>query len=447
MLVQPPPLSVSQLNRQIKHFLEKEVGLVHVEGEVSNVSKAFSGHLYFTLKDDSAQIRCVFFKNRHLDPLGGKLNNGQLCLASGKLSLYEARGDYQLIVEHLTEAGTGKLYQQFEQLKTKLAAEGLFLPSRKKFLPKIPQTIGIITSAHGAAIHDILSTLARRFPLAKILIYPSEVQGATASLQLIKALQAAEVDAGCEVLILARGGGSLEDLWAFNEEALARQIAACTIPIISGVGHETDFTIADFVADYRAETPTAAAIAAAPDQLKLLDMLTLLLSRLHLATKRMTQGYGLQLKHLMSNLSSPQGAIHLYGQKIDSLEKQATHHLIHLLQQRKSSFHLFNRQLQTHSPKTQIEQGKNVLHQRLCQLNQALQKKMDHLKYQLQSTISTLDAVSPLATLQRGYAIASKEKQVLFKVEQVCLGDSIDLRLAQGNLTCEVIQIQQTPSL
>ncbi len=435
-------VSVSQLNKQVKSYLENEIGMVHVEGEVSNLSKPFSGHFYFTLKDSTAQIRCVFFKNRHLSSLATKLTDGQQIIASGKLSLYEARGDYQLIVEQLTESGLGKLYQQFEELKNKLAAEGLFLQSRKKTIPVFPQTIGVITSTSGAAIRDILSTLARRFPLATILIYPSDVQGTTASFQLIKALQAANTDLRCDVLILARGGGSLEDLWAFNDEQLARQIAASLIPIVSGVGHETDFTIADFVADYRAETPTAAAAAVVPNCLELFNMLESAVSRLHVAIKRIMQDYHLRLNHLMDKISSPKKNIAVYWQTLDYLERRLMTHLAHLINRKKNQLHLYSTQLHAKNPKTLLEQTQIRLMQISVQLAQQMQIKINHLKYQLNSNLSMLHAVSPLATLDRGYAIATKKHKILFTTQQIQIGDTIEVQLAKGNLACEVTQIK-----
>lgn len=326
-------LTVSQLNRQVKSYLENELGIVYVEGELSNLSKPVSGHYYFTLKDNGAQIRCVYFKNRHSAPTN-KLSDGQHVIVSGRLSLYEARGDYQLIVEQVTEAGLGALYQRFEELKNKLAAEGLFASINKHPIPSMPRTIGVITSTTGAAIRDILSTLARRFPLAHVLIYPSEVQGAGAAQQLIQALQRANREKRSDVLLLARGGGSIEDLWAFNDEQLARQIASSSIPIVSGIGHETDFTIADFVADYRAETPTAAAIAATPDCHELLKLLNHSITRLHDAMHRFLQKYQIKLHHLMDKISSPQKAISHYWQTTDYLERQLISHMNYIIKQK-----------------------------------------------------------------------------------------------------------------
>jgi len=442
MVAQISILTVSQLNRQVKSYLENEIGALHVEGEVSNLTKPGSGHFYFTLKDSTAQIRCVFFKNRHIGALAAKLTDGKKIVASGKLSLYEARGDYQLIVEQLTEAGLGELYQQFEALKNKLALEGLFNPERKKSLPSLPQAIGIITSTTGAAIQDILSTLARRFPLAKVFVYPSEVQGATASEQLIKALARANSDKRCDVLILARGGGSIEDLWAFNNEQLARQIAASTIPIVCGVGHETDFTIADFVADYRAETPTAAAAAVTPDCVELFNVLSTNFSRLHAAMTRLSQSCHLRLAHLVDKISSPQRTIATYWQSLDYLERQLLSNFTQIIHRKRHALDRYSTQLNANNPKTQIKQTQTHLKQILIHLAQQIRIKINQLNHQLTSNLSTLHAVSPLATLDRGYAIATKKHKVLYTSQNIHIGDTIEVRLANGSLGCEVIEIQ-----
>lgn len=438
---QLPILTVSQLNRQVKSFLENEIGLVHVEGEISNLSKPSSGHYYFTLKDNSAQIRCAFFKNRHSSSALRDFRDGQQVVASGKLSLYEARGEYQLIVEEIAEAGLGVLYQRFEELKIKLAAEGLFNSERKKPLPKIPETIGVITSPTGAAIRDILSTLARRYPLAKIIIYPSEVQGQTAPQQLIKALQRANADKRCAVLILARGGGNIEDLWAFNDEYLARQIATSTIPVVSGVGHETDFTIADFVADYRAETPTAAAAAVTPNCIELFNILNNAISRLSDAIIRQVNGLQLKLGYLMDKITSPKQAIASYWQTVDYLEKQLLSAITQFISLRINKINLFSTQLHAHNPKNQIEQTNIRLRQLIMQLTQEIRIKLTQLKNQLSTNLSTLHAVSPLATLDRGYAIVSKNQRILFSTKQLEVGDTVEVRLSKGSLACEITQI------
>ncbi|CAM4486072.1 MAG: Exodeoxyribonuclease 7 large subunit [Legionella sp.] len=435
-------LTVSQLNRQVKSYLENELGIVHVEGEISNLSKPASGHFYFTLKDSGAQVRCVFFKNRHVGSSASKLCDGQYLVASGRLSLYEARGDYQLIVEQITEAGLGALYQRFEELKNKLASEGLFHPDKKKALPRMPKTIGVITSTTGAAIRDILSTLARRYPLAQVFIYPSEVQGTGAVPQLIKALQRANTEKRCDVLILARGGGSIEDLWAFNDEQLARQIAHSSIPLVSGVGHETDFTIADFVADYRAETPTAAATVVTPDSIELSRALNHSMLRLQEAIHRQLQKNQIKLRHLMDKISSPQKAISSYWQTTDYLERQLISSMSQIVKQKTHQLHLCTHQLNTHNPKTQIQHAQNQLQQKTQQLTQQMQNKLSQLKFHMRTLMSTLHAVSPLATLDRGYAIATLKDKVLFSAEQTQIGDTIEVRLAQGKLACEIKNIK-----
>ena len=434
-------VTVSELNRQVKSFLENEIGTVHVQGEVSNLSKPSSGHLYFTLKDSGAQIRCAFFKNRQNSLLANSLVDGQLVVASGKLSIYEARGDYQLIVEHLTDAGLGALYQKFEQLKNKLAAEGLFNPERKKSIPAIPATIGIIASPSSAALQDILSTLARRFPFAKIIIYPSEVQGTTAPKQLINALQQANSERRCEVLILARGGGSIEDLWAFNDEQLARKIAASVIPIVSGVGHETDFTIADFVADLRAETPTAAANAVTPDGKELLNFFNTTSLSLYRAIMRILQTHKIKIQHLTDKLFSPAQAINTHWQRLDYVEKQLLASMSRILTLKQHQLHLFTTQLNLHNPKAQIKQTKIQIQQLSNQMQHHLRTKLKYLQHQLTTHLSTLQAVSPLATLDRGYAIARKDNKVLYHASSTRIGDKIDIRLAQGSLECEVVKV------
>ena len=440
MLTPSPVVTVSQLNHHFKNYLEQEIGSVFVEGELSNLSKPSSGHLYFTLKDSHAQIRCVFFKSRH-GKLVSKLTDGQHVIASGKLSLYEARGDYQLIVEELKEAGLGALYLQFEALKNKLAAEGLFHAERKKTLPRIPKTIGIITSTSGAAIQDILSTLARRFPLATVLIYPSEVQGASAAEQLIKALQYANAHNCCDVLILARGGGSMEDLWAFNHELLARHIASSTIPIVSGVGHETDFTIADFVADYRAETPTAAAAAVTPNRTDLLQLINNLTSRLQAAITQQMQNRKIKLEYLTSKVSSPQQIIASHWQTVDYLEKQLILCMTKTINHKKQQIYYYTNQLHMKNPLHYLQQVKIRLQQIEKQLIQQINLKINLFRYQLNNQLSTLHAVSPLATLDRGYSITTHKGKVLDDTARLTIGDRVNIRLAKGSLDCEIKQI------
>lgn len=387
-----PVVSVTELNRQIKTWLEKDVGDVCVQGEISNLSKPSSGHWYFTLKDSQAQIRCVFFRGRQL-PTHHALNHGQQVLAVGRLSLYEARGDYQLIVEILTEAGLGDLHQRFEALKQSLLAQGLCDSQRKKQLPAFPCVIGLVTSPTGAAVRDMLSTLARRYPLAAIRIYPSDVQGKAAVGQLVAAIQQANQDACCDVLILARGGGSLEDLWAFNEERVAMAIVASTIPIITGIGHETDVTIADFVADVRAATPTGAAEMVCPSKDALWIRVTEYENRLFHIMRRTLALYNAALAQHLARLTTPQQMIARYWQRLDYAERQ---------------------------------------------LQQALNQLLLEKKHRLHTILAALNSMSPLATLQRGYALVTYEHHVVMRADQAPVNSLIQVKLAQGELTCRV---------
>ena len=431
-------LTVSQLNRHVRAYLEYEMGEVCVAGEISNLSKPASGHFYFTLKDATAQVRCVFFRNRHASAAGSLVQNGQQMIARGKLSLYEARGDYQLIVEQLDEAGQGDLYRQFELLKAKLAALGLFEAGRKKQLPRIPDCIGVITSATGAALHDILTTLGRRFPLIPVRVYPSDVQGKQAAPQLVKAVLRANQDKRCDVLILARGGGSIEDLWAFNDEHLAYAIANSLIPIVSGVGHETDFTIADFVADLRAATPTAAAESVVPDWLELMARLHTIQASLISGISRFIKHRQLLLSHEVQKITSPGRLINTHWQTLDYLERHLHRAQGQLLAQQRHRLHLAMIRLDAQHPGRSLQQSRSNLLNLKENLNRVMGVMLIRLKQNFRQQLVTLHAVSPLATLDRGYAIATYRKHVLMESRQVKTGDVIELRLAQGELVCEV---------
>lgn len=436
---QPQILSVTQLNHQIRSWLEHEVGPLYVEGEVSTLSRPASGHYYFTLKDAAAQVRCVFFRNRHTKDTQTTLQAGQQVLVFGQLSLYEARGDYQMIVEHIESAGQGDLYRQFELLKTKLAALGLFDAARKKSLPRFPETIGIITSSTAAALKDILSTLARRYPIASIIVYPSDVQGKQAPEQLNIAIQRANQDKRCDVLILARGGGSIEDLWAFNDEHLAHAIANSQIPIVSGVGHETDFTIADFVADLRAATPTAAAEAVSPNQFELIATLQTLHARMSSAIIRFVQHKQLLLQHELQKISSPGQLIRSHWQTLDYLQNHLTVALQKQFAQKKHQLDRVNLQLQAIHPTHRLREKKQITSHLETQIIQLTKQCLKEKKSQFETLLATLHAVSPLSTLYRGYAIATHNSHVLLSDNQVNPGDVIRVKLAHGHLTCKVL--------
>lgn len=393
-------ITVSQLNRQARTLLEQGIARLWVEGEISNIARPASGHLYFSLKDKSAQIRAAFFSQRQRGPTIG-LKNGDQVLVFGRVSVYEARGDYQLIVEQVEPAGEGALKRQYEILKKKLEAEGLFDAERKTAPPDLPRCVGVITSPSGAAIRDIVSVLGRRFPSVPIIIYPATVQGDAAAPELIAALQSAIRRDECDVLIIGRGGGSLEDLWAFNDEQLARAIADSPIPIVSAVGHEVDFTIADFVADVRAPTPSGAAELVVPDRDDWLRTVNSLATRIARLGQRTVEDR---------------------GQTLDWLSR---------------------RLLQT-SPTAILERSATRLANLQQRLNAASRRTVAAFQHRLELAMRGLHSVSPLATLDRGYAIVTSADtgKVLLAAGDVSPGDSVRARLASGELIATVDSIK-----
>jgi exodeoxyribonuclease VII large subunit len=367
-----------------------------VEGEISNLARPASGHWYFSLKDRDAQIRCAMFRQRNVLSRFAP-REGQLVVAFGRVSLYEPRGDYQLLVELIEDAGVGALQRAFDELKARLAAEGLFAPERKRALPLAPRRIGVITSPTGAAIRDIVQVLRRRCPAAQILIYPSPVQGAAAAAALIAAIELAGARAEVDVLILARGGGSIEDLWAFNDERLARAILASPIPIVTGIGHEIDFTIADFVADLRAPTPSAAAQLVAPDVAVWRQRLGQLLARFTAAARRALRSEQLRLEAMTRRLqqSHPGARLQQHSQRLDELE---------------------------------------------ARLRLALRARIAAGTARLESAARALQAVSPLATLERGFAVVTRASDgtLITDAAQLAVGEAFDARLAHGSLRATV---------
>ncbi|MDJ0812728.1 MAG: exodeoxyribonuclease VII large subunit [Woeseiaceae bacterium] len=411
-------ITVSQLNRQVKTLLEKGLARLWVEGEISNIARPASGHIYFSLKDASAQIRCAFFRQRQRGPTIG-LKNGDQVLAFGRVSLYEPRGDYQLIVEQVEPAGEGALKRQFEVLKKKLAAEGLFDEDRKQALPDLPERIGVITSPSGAAVRDILTVLGRRFPSIPVVIYPAAVQGEAAPAELIAALNSAIERDECDVLIMGRGGGSLEDLWAFNDEGLARAIAACPIPIVSAVGHEVDFTIADFVADVRAPTPSGAAELVVPDREDWLRAINSYAVRIARLGQRALEDRGQTLDWLTRRLvqTSPQQTLMRQHERLDDMQRRLRLAMRQgVAQQRPTLVNLWQR-LQSSGRRTTAA-----------------------AQHRLQLAARGLHAVSPLATLDRGYAIVEDVEtgKVLVDAADATVGSDIRARLASGELTATV---------
>ncbi len=438
------PISVSQLNREAKRLLASHFLTVRVEGEVSNFSAPSSGHWYFTLKDAQAQVRCAMFRGQQ-NRLGFKPGNGDLVVVNAQVSLYEPRGDYQLVIEQMEQAGDGALRQAFERLKIKLLNEGLFDEDRKKPIPLLPRQIGVITSATGAAIHDILTVLNRRFPAIPVAIYPVAVQGEQAKFEIAAALKTANQRAEVDVILLARGGGSLEDLWAFNEEIVARAIAASQIPVISGVGHEVDFSIADFVADLRAATPSAAAEHAVPHQndwlggFKFIENQLIEKLRRHLAQQQQRLNWlkkALQLQH-------PGEKLQRNARHLDELEHRLHKTLRYSLQQAQQQLALNQQKLKNVQPIDKINrhhQQLDYLHQRL---QRAIQLKLAKLKQQQAAASQTLHAVSPLATLDRGYAIVQHQRTnaIIKSTSDITVNELLETRLAKGRLISQVRQI------
>ena len=402
--MQPPILSVSMLNRLARERLESAFPLCWVAGEISNLTQAASGHVYFSLKDEGAQVRCVMFRNR-AQLLGWRLENGQHVEARVLVSLYEARGDFQLNVETARQAGAGRLYEQFLRLKEKLEREGLFDDAGKRALPAFPTRIGIVTSLQAAALRDVLTTLARRAPHVRLTLYPTPVQGEGAAAQIASAIRAAGQHGECDLLILCRGGGSLEDLWAFNDEALARTIRASTLPIISGVGHETDFIIADFAADQRAPTPTAAAELAAPARESLLNHLLMLHAQLHRQTAHRLEQYGQRLDLLAHRLQHPAQRLAAQTDRLNSLQHRLRGALAESGARGRRTLADLSHRLLLARPEC------STLARRLAtlpiRLDTAWQQRQSHRAAALTRLSDSLEHLNPQNVLGRGYSIVS----------------------------------------
>jgi len=399
-------LTPSSLNRLARDLIEDALGLVWIEGELSNVSRPASGHLYFTLKDATAQVRCAMFKPRSTW-LPFKPTDGMQVLARARVSLYEARGEFQVIAEHLEPAGEGALRQEFERLKTRLAAEGLFDAERKRPIPALPRRIGVITSPTGAAVRDVLNVLGRRFPLVEVEILPVPVQGKDAAAAIVAMLRAASAAGRHDVLLLTRGGGSLEDLWAFNDEALARAIAASAIPLVCAVGHEIDFTIADFVADLRAATPSAAAELLVPDRENLRRALLRQHERLRVGMRRRIQASAQRLDHLLARLTAQRPAARLAtgARRLAEIRERMARAGLRTTERARTRLSNTRSRLLAAHPRTLMNQSglrSRGLHERF---RQALGHQLAARNLRLTELARALHAVSPLATLSRGYAI------------------------------------------
>ena len=439
-------ISVSQLNRRVKTLIEQGMARLWVEGEISNLSRPASGHIYLSLKDDAAQVSAAWFRQRQRAPAIG-FKNGDRVLAYGRVSLYEARGNYQLIIEALEPAGEGVLKRRFDALKLKLSNEGLFDEDRKQALPELPNRIGVVTSPSGAAIRDVLSVLKRRFPAVPVVIYPAAVQGDAAPAELIDALSSVVKRDECDVLILCRGGGSLEDLWAFNDEQLARTIADCPLPIISAVGHEVDFTIADFVADVRAPTPSGAAEIIVPSQSDWLRQIADFATRIARVGQRTLEDKAQELDWLSKRLVASSPAATLRRQR-DSLREQSgrlSSSIQQQILQLRFELQATSAGLLKLSPALSVQRSIGQLNQIKQRLATAARDKVSDAKHKVALLGRALHSVSPLATLDRGYAIVKREdaEAVLMDTADVNEGDDVRARLARGEFTATVRKVHR----
>ena len=435
--------TVTRLNSAVRMILEQDLGLVWLTGELSNLAMPSSGHWYFSLKDISAQVRCAMFKgNNRRVPF--RPQDGMQVLVQARVSLYEPRGDYQLIIESMQPAGDGMLALRFEELKRRLGAEGLFDEGRKRPLPREPRAVGLVTSATGAALHDMLTVLGRRAPDLPVFIYPTQVQGSAAISQIVAAITLANRRAEVDVLIVGRGGGSLEDLWCFNEEAVARAIAGSAIAVVSAVGHEVDVTISDFAADLRAPTPSAAAELVAPDRSARAQRLVHLKQRLVQAiSRRQTaarHGFALLQKRL--DHQDPKRRLEQQSQRLDELSGRLQHLLNLRLHQGERRLANLELRLQARSPEKLLAAGKRRHQLAQERLHTLMNKRQDLAAHRLAMLSARLDGISPLATLGRGYSITrTPSGEVISRAAQVSPGQQLVTTLAEGSLRVRVEEV------
>lgn len=440
--------SIKDINRYIRMKMDSDhlLSSVWIRGEISNFTHHSSGHMYFTLKDEGSRIKAIMFAthNRRL-PFIPK--EGARVIAQGNISVFERDGQYQFYATQMQPDGIGSLYLAYEQLKKKLEQEGLFAQERKRSLPRYPKTIGVVTSPTGAAVRDIITTITRRYPLAEVLLYPVVVQGKSAAPSIVKALRAVNEMAEADVIIVGRGGGSLEELWAFNEEMVARAIGESVIPVISAVGHETDFTISDFAADVRAATPTAAAELAVPNQMELKDQVDIMQRRLKQSLLTKARHGRERLTRLKRSpvLVSPRRSLMQHTERVDQLTMRLTRSMdsklrfSHERQQRmKISLSRFN-------PSDQIAAAKKEVVQNRKQLEAALRIQIKEIRQKLGSNLRHLDALSPLKVMSRGYSLVynEDEKQLVKSTKEVEPGDVIKIKLSDGGLSCQVWEIKE----
>ncbi|MDM5066474.1 exodeoxyribonuclease VII large subunit [Aeromonas salmonicida] len=435
--------TVTRLNSAVRMILEQDLGLVWLTGELSNLAMPSSGHWYFSLKDLGAQVRCAMFKGNNRR-VAFRPQDGMQVLVQARVSLYEPRGDYQLIIESMQPAGDGVLALRFEELKRRLGAEGLFDEGRKRPLPREPRAVGLVTSATGAALHDMLTVLKRRAPDLPIFIYPTQVQGSAAIGQIVAAIALANRRAEVDVLIVGRGGGSLEDLWCFNEEVVARSIANSAIPVISAVGHEVDVTISDFAADLRAPTPSAAAELVAPDQSARAQRLAHLWQRLVQAMNRHQTAarHGFVLLQKRLDHQDPKRRLEQQSQRLDELSARLQQLLNQRLHQGERRLANLELRLQAKSPERLLAIGRRRHQLAEERLHALIAKRQDQASHRLAMLTARLDGVSPLATLGRGYSITRTQSgDVINRAAQVNAGQTLVTTLAEGHLQVRVEEV------
>ena len=431
-------LSVSQLNRSVRHLLETQLPMLWVEGEISNFARPASGHWYLTLKDDQAQVRCAMFRNTN-QRVGFQPANGTQVLVRCRAGLYEGRGEYQLDIEHMQEAGFGALQRQFEMLKQQLSTEGLFDTQHKQPMPESVRHIGVITSATGAAVKDILSVLNRRFPSIRVSIFPTAVQGAQAAGQIIDAINNANRQGQCDALIVGRGGGSLEDLWPFNEETVARVIFASEIPIVSAVGHEVDFTIADFVADLRAPTPSAAAELLSPDGEDMLNQFEGFEILLGEAMTRKIRQLEQRTDYLQKRLQHPGRKLQEQAQHLDHLDIRLRRAMAGTMQQQAVRMKTLGDKLVRQNPRDAIVQRQQLVANAVKHMMRAVSQQLESKQNKTAQAMHLLDTVSPLKTLGRGYSIIRDNNDAVIRsVAAVKAGDELRGQLVDGGVVFAV---------
>lgn len=435
---------VSELANEMRNLLEMSYASVWIEGELSTLSKPASGHIYFTIKDDEAQIRCAMFRNQ-AQRLPFSPSVGEKVKIRGKLSVYTARGDLQCIAQSMEKAGEGELNKAFELLKQKLLELGLFDRANKKSLPEYPKNIGIVSSASAAALQDIITTLKRRCPGIPVTLYPSLVQGDNAAPQLVDAIKLANQAQVSDVIILARGGGSLEDLWGFNDETLAHTISESKIPIISAVGHEVDFTIADFVADLRAPTPTAAAELVAPDVDNLMQKLFSIRQRAVRQTVRRIETHAQMVDAMQYRLIHPSTKIENNRQQLQALAQIMSRNMQQVSSQRKQNLQQLGRRLNPQLISERVTLRRSDLNRAGSSLLKAVHDQTQRRNDQLSNISESLNVVNPLATLERGYSITRDEhNEIVRKASFNLIGTTISIQLGEGRIECDVKEISES---